>query len=121
MIYAVAPHLIARIAFGTKFEGSASLLWMFGIAMTLYSLLNVLLFYRLGLGETRICWVLLIGAGAQMIVYAVFHSSPRELLFASIGTGAALLAITAKSVLPKAVAQDRPSLRFSDSATFNEI
>ncbi len=98
VIYALAPHLIARIAFGTKFEGSASLLWMFGIAMTLYSLVNVLLFYRLGHGETRICWLLLIGAGAQMVVYAVFHSSPRELLFASIVTGSILLVITAAGV-----------------------
>ena len=48
VIYAVAPHLIARIAFGTKFEGSASLLWMFGIAMTLYSLVNVLLVLSAG-------------------------------------------------------------------------
>jgi O-antigen/teichoic acid export membrane protein len=106
IIYAVAPHLIARIAFGAKFEGSASLLWMFGIAMTLYSLLNVLLFYRLGHGETRICWILLAGAGAQIIVYAAFHSSPRELLFGSIATGAVLLAITAAGVpnlLPAAI------------------
>ena len=87
VIYATAPNLIAKIAFGTKYEGSASLLWMFGIAMTLYSLLNVLLFYRLGHGETRICWVLLAGAVVQAVVYAAFHSSPRELLAASIATG----------------------------------
>ena len=94
-VYAVAPHLIVRIAFGAKYQGSASLLWMFGVAMTLYSLLNVLLFYRLGHGETRTCWLLLAGAAVQAAVFAGFHSSPRELLTASIATGAVLLALAA--------------------------
>ena len=47
-----------------------------------------------------------------MVVYAVFHSSPRELLFASIGTGAILLAITAAGVL-EPLALDRSSGRFT--------
>ncbi len=94
-VYAVAPHLIVRIAFGSKYQGSASLLWMFGIAMTIYSLLNVILFYRLGHGETRTCWLLLAGAVVQAAVFAAFHASPRELLGASIATGAALLVLVA--------------------------
>jgi len=52
VLYAAAPHLIVRIAFGSKYEGSSSLLWMFGIAMTLYSLLNVILIHRLARRET---------------------------------------------------------------------
>jgi O-antigen/teichoic acid export membrane protein len=98
IVYAIAPHLIARIAFGSKYEGTASLLWMFGIAMTLYSLLNVILFYRLGHGETRICWILLAGAGVQIVVYTLFHSSPRELLVVSIACGAVLLAVAAAGI-----------------------
>jgi O-antigen/teichoic acid export membrane protein len=91
-VYAALPHLIVRIAFGSKYEGSSSLLWMFGIAMTLYSLLNVLLVYRLGRGETRISWLLLVGVALQAALFAAFHSSAHELLAASIATGAILLA-----------------------------
>jgi O-antigen/teichoic acid export membrane protein len=91
-VYAAAPHLIVKIAFGAKYQGSASLLWMFGVAMTLYSLLNVLLSYRLGHGETRTSWLLLAGVVVQAAVFASFHSSPTELLTASIVTGAVLLA-----------------------------
>jgi O-antigen/teichoic acid export membrane protein len=91
LVYTLAPHLIVRIAFGSSYEGSASLLWMFGLAMTLYALLNVLLFYRLGHGETRTSWLLLAGAVVQALVFAAFHGSPRELLAASITTGAVLL------------------------------
>jgi O-antigen/teichoic acid export membrane protein len=93
-IYASTPHLIVRIAFGSKYEGGSSLLWMFGIAMTLYSLLNVILIYRLGRGETRTSWILLAGVGLQAALFAAFHSSARELLGASIVTGAVLLTAT---------------------------
>jgi O-antigen/teichoic acid export membrane protein len=91
-VYAALPHLIMRIAFGSKYEGSSSLLWMFGIAMTIYSLLNVILVYRLGHGETRTSWLLLGGVAVQAALFAAFHGSARELLVASIATGATLLA-----------------------------
>jgi O-antigen/teichoic acid export membrane protein len=91
-VYAAVPHLIVKIAFGQKYEGSASLLWMFGVAMTLYSLLNVLFFYRLGHGETRTSWLLLAGVAVQTAVFAGFHSSATELITGSIVTAAVLLA-----------------------------
>ncbi len=93
VLYTLAPHLIVRVAFGAKYQGSASLLWMFGVAMTLYSVLNVVLVYRLGHGETRICWLLLAGAAGQAAAFAAFHASPRELLTASIATAAVLAAV----------------------------
>lgn len=94
-IYAAAPHLIVRIAFGSKYEGGSSLLWMFGISMTLYSLINVVLIYRLGRGETSTSWLLLAGVGLQAVLFAAFHASAHELLGASIATGAILLVATA--------------------------
>jgi O-antigen/teichoic acid export membrane protein len=94
-VYAALPHLIVQVAFGSKYEGGASLLWMFGIAMTLYSLINVVLVYRLGHGETHTSWLLLAGVGVQAALFAAFHSSARELLAASIATGAVLLGATA--------------------------
>ncbi len=63
------PHLIVRIAFGAKYQGAASLLWMFAIAMSLYSLLNVVLVYRLGHHETRTSWLLLGGAAVQAVLF----------------------------------------------------
>ena len=94
-VYTAAPHLIMRIAFGAKYQGAASLLWLFGIAMTLYSLLNVVLVYRLGRGETRTSWLLLGGTVVQIAVFAALHSSPRQLLAGSIAVAAVLLATSA--------------------------
>ena len=99
IFYTAFPQLIVRIAFGAKYEGAASLLWLFAIAMSLYSLLNVVLVYRLGHHETRTSWVLLGGAVVQALIFIAFHSSPRELLAASITVGAVLLAIS--TVLPR--------------------
>jgi O-antigen/teichoic acid export membrane protein len=92
-LYAAVPHFIIRLAFGSKYEGAASLLWMFGIAMTLFSLLNVLLAYRVGHGETRTCWLLLIGGVVQALGFAAFHATPHQLLEVSITVGAVLMAI----------------------------
>jgi O-antigen/teichoic acid export membrane protein len=110
VLYAALPHLIVRIAFGSKYEGSSAILWMFGISMTLYSLINVILIYRLGHGETRTSWLLLGGVGLQAALFAAFHGSPRELLSASIATGALLLAATTaiRGLRPSAPGQPDP-------------
>ena len=95
IFYTVFPHLIVRIAFGAKYQGAASLLWMFAISMSLYSLLNVVLVYRLGHHETRTSWLLLGGAVIQAALFVAFHSSPQQLLVASIAVAAVLLTVAA--------------------------
>ena len=102
-IYALVPHLIVRIAFGEKYAASGPLLWMFGISMTLFALLNVLLIYHLGHGESRTSWLMLGGAVVQAALFAVFHSTPRELLTTSIVVGATLLVAHEALVAPTLV------------------
>lgn len=99
-LYAVAPRLILSVAFGTKYEGSADLLWMFGLAMTFYALLNVLLTYQLGHGAGRTSWLLLAAALVQGALFAIFHDTPRELLAISIAVGAILLVLHEALVSP---------------------
>ena len=92
-IYATASRPIMTLAFGSSYRPGAPLLWMFGVAMTIYALLNILLAYRIGHGETQTCWFLLAGALIQALVYLGFHSSPRELLWASVTSGGILLLV----------------------------
>ena len=99
-VYALGSHTIVEIAFGQKYEGSASLLWLFGVAMTLFALLNVLLIYQLGHGKASTSWLLLGGAVVQAILFARFHATPRELLASSIGVGAVLLVAHETLVAP---------------------
>jgi O-antigen/teichoic acid export membrane protein len=87
LVYTAAPHLIVQVAFGSKYESSAHLLWMFALAMTFYALLNVVLTYQLGHGASRTSWFLLGAAVCQGIVFAAVHGSPRQLLVVSMVVG----------------------------------
>lgn len=100
IVYAAAPHLIVKVAFGSKYEGTASLLWMFGVAMTFYALANVLLTYQLGHGRSRTSWFLLGSAVVQAALFGLFHSSPRELLTVSIVVGGFALLLLELVVAP---------------------
>jgi O-antigen/teichoic acid export membrane protein len=87
----VLPELVLDASFGSEFADAAPLLGLFGIAMTLFAVLNILLIHDLGHHSSRVAILLLSGAGAQLAGYGVFHDSARQLLYVSIATGAALL------------------------------
>lgn len=91
--YAVAGRPITDIAFGSKYSEAGGLLWLFGIAMTGFALLNVLLIYHLGRDDGRMSWLLLGGAALQLVVFAAIHRTLRELIFVDIAIAAVLLAL----------------------------
>ena len=99
IIVAAAPSLIITLSFGDAFEQAAPLLGLFAVAMSGYALLNVLLVYHLGLESSRMSWLLLGGAVAQIGGYLLFHDSGRELLAVSIGVALALLILHEMFVL----------------------
>lgn len=107
VIYSAIPRLIVSVAFGSKYEGSSSLLWMFGIAMSLYALVNVELTYQLGHRASRSSWFLLSAALAQAVLFALFHRTPKELLTVSILVGGVVLALHETIVAPTLI----PALR----------
>jgi len=80
LIYGAIPHFIVAIAYGPKYLASAPLLWLFGVAMTLYAVLNLLLTYDLGHGQSRTSVLLLGGALVQGLFFVFFHGSPHQLL-----------------------------------------
>ena len=89
--YAAVPNTVVQLAFGSEFDDAAGLLYLFGIAMSGYALLNVLLIYHLARNATAMSWLLLVGAALQLGGYTVLHDSPRQLLAVSITTMVALL------------------------------
>lgn len=91
VIYAAASHLIVRIAFGSDYAQAAGLLWRFGVAMTGFSLLNVLFVYHLGKRNHQMSWILAAGAVAQIVAFAFVHSSGKELVLVDIVVAAALM------------------------------
>jgi O-antigen/teichoic acid export membrane protein len=91
LVYALAPNFVVGLAFGSSFDDAAPLLWLFGLAMSGYSLLNVLLFYHLARGDRRFSWLLIAGAVVEAAAFVLFHSSARELIVVSAVTAALLL------------------------------
>jgi glycosyltransferase involved in cell wall biosynthesis/O-antigen/teichoic acid export membrane protein len=58
IIFAVAPELLLRLAFGPGFTDAADALLLLGAAMTLLAVAYLTVQYMVALGETRFLWVL---------------------------------------------------------------
>ena len=93
LAYAAVPGTVVRLAFGSAYDDASGLLYLFGIAMSGYALLNVLLIYHLARNATAMSWLLLAGAVVQLGGYMLLHDSPRQLLAVSIATMAALVVV----------------------------
>jgi O-antigen/teichoic acid export membrane protein len=89
----LVPHLVIGLTFGGKYDGAIPLIGLFGIAMTLYAVLNVQLAYQLGHGRQGMAVLLLVGAVTQLALYAVIHGSTYQLVGTNLATAAALLVL----------------------------
>ena len=90
-LYATVGGFAVNLAFGAKYDAAAGLLWLFGIAMSLFAILNILLVYHLGKGENRMSWLLCAGAVTQLVLFSVIHSSPRSLVLVDLAVAATLV------------------------------
>ena len=90
-VYALAPDLVLSLSFGDEYDDAGELLWLFGLAMTGFALVNVLFIYDLGRGSSRMSWLLCAGAAAQLVTFAFVHWSPQALLVADIVIAFSLL------------------------------
>jgi O-antigen/teichoic acid export membrane protein len=93
LVYAAVGVPITRIAFGTKYSDAGHLLWLFGIAMSAFAVLNVLLIYHLALEQARMSWLLLGGALVQIAAFGVIHGTGRQLITVDIAIGIALVIV----------------------------
>lgn len=89
-VYALAPELLLRLAYGEDFVAAAPLLWKFGLAMTLFAVVNVLFVYDIGRSRLRTSALMAAGAIVQVAGFALFHASASQLIAVDIAVGAAL-------------------------------
>ena len=78
--------------FGAKYDHASSWLGPLSLAMALYALATVYLYHFLSLGRSRFALVVAGILGAQLLIFAVLHASPRELIGVQIGVSIATLA-----------------------------
>jgi glycosyltransferase involved in cell wall biosynthesis/O-antigen/teichoic acid export membrane protein len=95
LIFAVAPELLLRLAFGPGFTDAAGALILLGAAMTLLAVAYLTVQYMVALGETRFLWVL--GVVAISEPFLLIAGSEGIVAFAAIVFG--VQCVAASSVL----------------------
>lgn len=91
--YLMIPDILIKIFFGSKFINSIPLLPKFGIAMFLFSLTNVFLFYQLSIRSFKFIIPLIICALLEIILITLFHNSLDEVISMLIISGLILVSI----------------------------
>jgi len=87
------PELVVGILFGEAYLSIAPLLGLYAVATTLYSLSNVVITYRLSIGNGQGGTLAVIGGVAQVIALWFFHSSLQQVVVVQIGLMSGLLVL----------------------------
>jgi O-antigen/teichoic acid export membrane protein len=89
----VVPELIVGTLFGPAYLQIAPLVWLYAVATMLYALANVVINYRLSIGDSGGSFASM-GAGiAQVVGLWLFHDSLHEVILVQIGIMAVLLVV----------------------------
>jgi len=91
LVLIAAPRTVIDLTFGSSYGDAAPLVGLFGLAMTLYAILNVQLVYHLGHGRRGMALLLLGGAALQIGLYGAVHGSTYRLVSANLASAALLL------------------------------
>ena len=97
LAFAILPHLILRIAFGTAYENAAGALVVLGAAMTLLAITYLATQYLIALGRRGFLWVLAPVAVAEPIV--LFAGDYSLVTFALIVLGVQAASMTGLMIL----------------------
>ncbi|MCX6048082.1 MAG: oligosaccharide flippase family protein [Chloroflexi bacterium] len=75
LLTAFVPTLIVQILFGSAYLMIGPLLWRYALATALFSLANVLISYRLALGNRTGTVIALVGGILQVTILLFFHAT----------------------------------------------
>jgi O-antigen/teichoic acid export membrane protein len=91
--YTFLSGTVIWILYGTTYLAAGSLLSLFSIYVSLFSLSTVFTNYFLAIGDTRAVYLFLGGAILQIFGIVFFHQSLEQVLFVSISISALLLGL----------------------------
>lgn len=90
-IYFFDPQLMIRLLYGSSYLGASSLLFWFGLFITLFTLSSSLISFNLSLGRTAVVIFPLLAAIAQILIIWFYHTSLFTVIMISISISALLL------------------------------
>lgn len=91
--YWLFSRLIMLLLYGEGYLNGAPLLWLFGLAMTFYTLVNILINYYLSQRYFRFLSWLIAMTIIQILLIQLFHGSLAQVICVMIGCGLGLLMI----------------------------
>lgn len=84
-VYYLAPNFIIKLLFGEKYLFFAPYLYLYGIIMILYSMMNIFVSYYLSIHRQSFIWLLGVATGLIIILMSIFHQSILGLLLTYLG------------------------------------
>jgi O-antigen/teichoic acid export membrane protein len=89
-LFFLFPSLIVSRLFGDQYLANASLLGWYALAMTVFSLVSVWLFYYVAVQEKRYAFILALGAGLLLVALALLGSTLTKVVAIMVGVGVVL-------------------------------
>lgn len=87
------PQFIVNILFGDAYISIAPLLWRYALATSIYALANVIITYRLSIGDGMGSTIAVFGGVAQVILLWLFHASLQQVVMVQVSLMGSLLLV----------------------------
>lgn len=84
------PEPIVRLLFGPAYLSITPLLWLYALATMFYALANVVINYRLSIGNTGGTYLAIAAGVAQVLLLWFFHASLQQVVVVQLGLMALL-------------------------------
>lgn len=91
--YFIFPEFIISLMFGSEYYSSAPLMGPFGIAMTIFALINIFIFHNLSIHNFRFIPFLVILTIIQIILMLTIPLTPLRVIYILITNGSLLLIV----------------------------
>jgi len=91
LFYLIFPGFSISILFGQEYLAIVNELWIFAVAMVLFSLAYILAFYNMSLNRTKFVYLLLVFNVLEAFLIVMFHETIRQIAFVMLFMMGALL------------------------------
>lgn len=83
-LYFLFPEAIVGILFGSSYLSIAPYLGSFGIVMSLFSLINLMVVYNLSIGKTKFVPILIFGLIAEIGLICFYHDNLWQIVYSML-------------------------------------
>lgn len=110
VFYYLFPAFSMKFFFGDKYLSASPYLWLFGVFITLYSLVNILVNFLLSIKKVSVAWLPLLASLLQIVLLYFWHDHYIEVISVSLATIFLLLISLMLYYLQHETLRDRPRL-----------